>query len=159
MQYVGRAIKMLDDRDPKGKLIETFETSLKPWGYTLDDDTLVGVERMQPLASKVGVRVFGPDYLIAIYERSGQYTGGKILVPDSYLEDKVQGKIGLVVGIGPLCKGPEYEDWFNGHPPQLGDWVMTSVRDGLTFIVGGIVMKLIEWKYLRLTTLDPDLVV
>ena len=158
MEYVGRAIKMLHDRDPKGKLIEKFEQELKPWGYTLNDDTLVGVERMKPLAAKAGIRVFGPDVLLAIYDRAGGYTGGKIYVPDKYLEDKVQGKIGLIVGMGPLCDGHEFLEWFGEHPPKLGDWAMTSIRDGLTFIVGGIVMKLVEWKYLRLTTLDPDMV-
>jgi hypothetical protein len=74
------------------------------------------------------------------------------------MEDKIQGKVSLVVGIGPMCKGQEYLDWFNNQPPQLGDWVVTSVRDGLTYMVGGLVMKLVEWKYLRLATLEPDMV-
>lgn len=157
MEYVSRAVKMHDE-NPKGKLIARFEQELKRWGV-LEDDTLVGVERVQPLAQKVGIRVFGPDIMLMIYERAGQYTSGKVYVPEAYLEDKIQGKIGLVCGIGPLCRGPEYEQWFGGEPPKLGDWMMTSIRDGYTFVVGGIVMKSVEWKYLRLATWHPDLIV
>jgi len=154
-RYAGRAIKMPDQRL---KLVEKFEDSLKQW-IQLDDETLVGFERMQPLAVKAGLRIFGPDCLVMIFDKSGQYTSGKIYVPDAYLEDKVQGKMGLLCGMGPLCKGPEFDEWFGGKPPRLGDWVMTSVRDGYTFVVGGIVMKSVEWKYLRLSVFDPSMIV
>lgn len=158
MELVTRAVRMLHDEDPKGKLIRRFEEELKRW-TVLEDDTLVGIERMQPLAARIGIRVFGPDILLMIYEKSGQYTSGKVFVPEAYIEDKVQGKIGLICGIGPLCEGPDYERWFGGKTPKLGDWMMTSIRDGYTFVVGGIVMKQVEWKYLRLATLYPDVIV
>ena len=148
---------MSRDYDPKELIIKQLEGVLGPRGWGVDSP-LTGIDRMQPLAEKAGIRVFGPDYLLAVYDRAGQYTAGRLLVPDAYLEDKVQGKVSLVVGIGPLCAGPEYDAWFQGHAPQLGDWVVTSIRDGLTFLVGGVTMKLVEWKYLRMCTFEPDLV-
>ena len=150
-------MRMSRDYDPKAVIVKQMEDAVRSRGWIIDSP-LDGIDRMQPLAEKAGIRVFGPDYLLAIYDRSGQYTAGKILVPPAYLEDKVQGKVALVVGIGPLCTGPEYENWFGGHPPRIGDWVMTSIRDGLTFLVGGVAMKLVEYKYLRMCTLEPDLV-
>lgn len=154
-----RTIGMLRDRDPRAKMIEKLEEELRrpPWGIVLDS-SLTGIDRWQPLKAMAGIKVWGPDYLLMVYDRSGQYTSGKVLVPDAYLEDKVQGKISLVCGVGPLCKGPEYEDWFGNDPPKVGDFVMTSIRDGITFLVGGIVFKLVEWKYLRLCTVHPDMV-
>jgi|SRR5215472_6626810 len=150
-------MRMSRDYDPKAKIIEQLEGVVGPKGWIVDSDA-TGMERMQPLAEKVGIRVFGPDYLLAVYDRAGQYTAGRIFVPDKYLEDKVQGKVALVVGIGPLCQGEEFMQWFGGKPPGLGDWVVTSIRDGLTFLVGGVTMKLVEWKYLRMTSFEPDLV-
>ena len=155
---VTRAHRMSRAEDPKARIMREIEATLRPWGWVIDTD-LAGIDRMQPLTEKAGIRVFGPDYLIAIYERSGQYTSGQVLVPPSYMEDRIQGKMGLVVGVGPLCQGEEYENWFGGNPPRVGDWVVTSIRDGLTFVVGGMAMKLVEWKYLRMTSFEPDLIV
>ena len=159
MELVTRATKMEHKRDPREVMMEEFEASLSKWGYIVKDPTLVGIERLQPLASQAGIRVFGPDYLLMHYDKADKKTSGGIIVPGNYVEDKVQGKIAMVCGIGPLCRGDEYLDWFGDNPPKLGDWVMTSIRDGQHFVCGGKNMKLIEWKYLRLSTVDPDLVV
>lgn len=157
MALATQALRMLRDRDPRGRLIEKIEAAVRPWGIVVDP-SIKGIDRLQPLRQAAGLRVFGPDCLIAIYDRSGQYSAGKVLVPDSYLEDKVQGKVAMLCGIGPLCKGQEYLDWFDQEPLNVGDWVITSIKEGFTFLVGDVVFKQIEWKYLRLATLEPDMV-
>jgi len=145
---------MSKDYDPRSLILDKLENR---FGIT-NSAPAVFEDRMQPLATKAGIRVFGPDYLLAVYDRAGQKTRSNIIVPKEYIEDKAQGKVALVVGIGPLCQGEEYENWFGGHPPQIGDWVVTSIRDGLSFLVDDITMKLVEYKYLRMTTVEPDIV-
>jgi hypothetical protein len=143
--------------DPKATIIQKIESAASEWGVTIDCGD-AGIARMQPLAEKLGIEIAGPDVLLAVYDRSGQYTSGKVYVPDAYLEDKVQGKVALVLGMGPKCCGQDFDNWFGGRPPQIGEWWVTSIRDGLTFLVDKVVVKLVEYKYLRMRTLFPDLV-
>lgn len=115
------------------------------------DKVLPGLDRR--------MRPFGDDVLILVLDRAGRKTAGGLHLPETYAEDKFQGAIGLVVALGPLCKGPQFEDWFGGDPPKVGSWVGFSVRDGVRAGLKGNVMRLIEWKYLRFGTDEPDAIV
>lgn len=173
MPLAAQVMRMSRDYDPRALIIqqieETAKSTLKVRGrdVVLSSDAQ-GVERVQPLLSWLGIEITGPDILLAVYDRSGQYSAGKILVPPSYMEDKIQGKVAMVMGIGPLCElyetdpssqyYAEYNEWFRCKPPRIGEWWVTSIRDGLTFLVGDVVMKLVEWRYLRMRTAEPDIV-
>lgn len=164
-------MKMRRDHDPRAVIIEKIEDQARQYGWLIESEA-VGIDRMQPLQEKLGIRVTGPDVLLAVYDRSGHYTNGNILVPPSYMEDKVQGKVALILALGPLCRGSDFEEWFGGverdpdtgdiirdYLPKVGEWWVTSIRDGLTYLSGGgLVLKTVEWKHLRMRTLEPDLV-
>lgn len=173
MPLATQVVRMSREYDPRSVIIQQIEdtakSTLKVRGreFALNVD-MHGVDRVQPLITHLGIEITGPDILLAVYDRSGQYSAGKILVPPAYMEDKIQGKVAMVMGIGPLCElnetdpnardHAEYMNWFRGRPPRVGDWWVTSIRDGLTFLVGDVVMKLVEWRYLRMRTAEPDLV-
>jgi hypothetical protein len=50
-----------------------------------------------------GVDVFGSDMLVAIYKRPEKTKSGLILADSTRTEDVHQGKVGLVVKMGPFC--------------------------------------------------------
>ncbi len=118
------------------------------------------LDALRPFLDKTEIRPFGHDVLIAVYSRAGEKTAGGIYIPDSDREDEFQGITGLILAMGPLASDshPEFNAWFGGNPPRVGDWIGFNVRDGISFKVGGTACRLIEWKYLRFATLTPDAV-
>ena len=75
-----------------------------------------------------GVEVFGTDMLVAIYKRPEKTKTGIILVDDTRGEDVHQGKVGLVLKMGPTCfvddEGNKFRDI------KEGDWVVFRPSDG-----------------------------
>lgn len=117
------------------------------------------LEKIRPLMEKSGLRAVGHDILIAVYNRAGQKTAGGLIMPETNREDDFQGKVGLVLDIGPMCSDEHsdgYSAWFGGKPPKVGDWVGVNTRDAMAFLVGDMTFRLVEWKYLRFTVLAPD---
>jgi co-chaperonin GroES (HSP10) len=75
-----------------------------------------------------GVEVFGNDMLVAIYKRPEKTKTGIILVDDTRGEDVHQGKVGLILKMGPTCfvddEGNKFRDI------NEGDWVVFRPSDG-----------------------------
>jgi co-chaperonin GroES (HSP10) len=75
-----------------------------------------------------GVEVFGNDMLVAIYKRPEKTKTGIILVDDTRGEDVHQGKVGLILKMGPTCflddEGSKFRDI------KEGDWVVFRPSDG-----------------------------
>ena len=123
---------------------------------------------LRPSLEKTKIRAVGHDILIAMYNRANKKTSGGIIIPGSNREDEFQGKVGMIVSLGPKCceehdddgklvKGTSgYNEWFGGRPPQIGEWWGVSSRDGVSTLVGKTACRLVEWKYLRFQTQAPD---
>lgn len=120
------------------------------------------LDELAPFLKKTDIqnRIYGNDVLIAVYSRAGMKSSGGILISDTYREDEFQGITGLILAMGPLAspENPAFERWFGNHPPQVGDWIGFSVKDGSIFKVGSVTCRSIEWKFLRFGTLVPDAV-
>lgn len=88
-----------------------------------------------------GMTVMGADVLIVMYERvSGEAekkTAGGLLVPitarTTAHEDKFQGKVGLVMKMGPLAFEDDDNHRWGGVRPQVGDWVLINVSETYSF--------------------------
>jgi hypothetical protein len=115
------------------------------------------MSEVQPFLDKTRIRAFGDDVLIAVYDRSGKQTAGGLWIAETNEEDKFQGKVGLILSMGPLCEGPEFDAWFGDDPPKVGDWIGVNIRDGMAMLLGKTTCRLVEWKYLRFPTAVPDL--
>ena len=134
------------DTDPKAAIFEACEDVLK------------------------GVRITGSDILVCVYERPGKIIVGKDALgrdleidtsaTSRTLEDKIQGRVGLVVAIGPLAG--QHADFFGGDMPKVGDWVLLNGSDAVPF-VGGYkpqtrVFRLVQANFVRAVLGDPDIV-
>ena len=124
-------VAMLHKIDPRTENIEKF-------GKVLD-----------------GFEILNNEVLIATYLRPETTKGGIILTPKVLGEDVFQGKVGLVVKVGPSCDFPTV-------PIALHDWVMIKSSDGLAMeILSGndkIPCRLAMDKYVRVKLADPQLV-
>ena len=75
-----------------------------------------------------GIEVFGNDILVAIYKRPEKTKSGLILTANTLNEDVHQGKVGLVLKMGPTSylndEGEKFRDI------KEGDWVVFRPTDG-----------------------------
>ena len=114
-----------------------------------------------------GFRVSGVDVLMAIYQRPERSAGGIILTDNVKGEDLYQGKVGLVLKVGPLVndRNKDLYNWFGGKLPKAGDWAVVRVGDTYAFDLAAgktssdkVPCRLIEAKQIRGLISAPDLV-
>lgn len=108
-----------------------------------------------PLVEKM--TVLGPQVLIAVYIQPERTAGGIILTDQTREENNYQGKIGLVLKVGPVAF---HEDDDHKFPivPKVGDWVMFRVGDTFEFIIGKRKFRLAEDVSIKAILTDPDIV-
>src|SRR4249920_1322202 len=81
----------------------------------------------QALFSAIGdlgnYEIFHNQILVAVYVAPEKTKGGIIRPGQSIKEDEYQGKVGLVVKIGPTAFLDSEDESFQGQKVSLGDWV------------------------------------
>jgi hypothetical protein len=91
------------------------------------------------------IELFDNAILVAIYMRPNKAQlsgGGELWLPDNLAgktgEDRYQGKVGLVVGKGPLAYVDDEKTEFHGQNVDVGDWVLFRPSDGwpITLVQG-----------------------
>ncbi|MDE2096329.1 MAG: hypothetical protein KGL39_03720 [Patescibacteria group bacterium] len=98
--------------------------------------------------------------LVAVYKRPERTAGGVLLSDKTRDEDGYQGKVGLVVGMGPLAfkDDPERGLSWGDERPQIGDWVMCSVGDTRKFKLGERDMRFVEDVNIHAVVSKPDVI-
>ncbi len=79
-------------------------------------------EILDKLGDLSSVEIARNEVLLAIYRRPNMSPGGIAFTDNTLKEDIYQGKVGLVVKIGPGCAFPNLDI-------QLHDWVVTRPSD------------------------------
>ena len=74
------------------------------------------------------VEIFGSKMLLAIYKRPEKTKSGIILSDTTRSEDVHQGKVALVIKMGPYCYTDE--DGKKFRDIKVGDWVVVRPSDG-----------------------------
>lgn len=80
-----------------------------------------------------GLEIFHNQVLVATYIGPEKTSGGIILPDKSLAENRFQGKVGLVLKLGPLAfKDDEVNGaFFGGKSLEVGDWVFFRPADGM----------------------------
>lgn len=108
------------------------------------------------------VRVTMNSILILPHKLPEKTTGGIYLADRTKDEDRWQGKVGLVLKIGPTAFHDDAVNKFGGDSVKPGDWVLTRATDGYEIQLGGrsdgIVCKLVSDTHIRAVVDDPDMV-
>lgn len=114
----------------------------------------------QAVAAKLGdmkgFRMLGSDVLVATYVATEKTAGGIIRPETSIHEDRWQGKVGLVLMMGPSAFKYDGQFPYEGEAPKIGDYVMFHTADGRELFIGGTSCKIIYSQLIRMVTPDPD---
>lgn len=111
-----------------------------------------------------GFEPFHNLVLVGTYVRP-ETTRGGIIRPDRNLaEDRFQGKVGLVLKVGPIAFNDDQVNKFGGVTVQEGDWVVYRASDGAEmFFVDdngrdGTPCRLLEDVHIKARVNDPEMV-
>jgi co-chaperonin GroES (HSP10) len=102
-----REIAQASELDPKQALLGSLPEAVKQY---------------EPLHNRV---------LVATYVRPERTKGGIILADRSLEEDRFQGKVGLVISVGPTAFVDDGGVKFGGAKVLPGDWVTYRPADGV----------------------------
>ena len=99
--------------------------------------------------------LFHNQILVAIYVRPEKTSGGIIRPGTNVQEDEYQGKVGLVVKVGPSAFVSEEED-FMGQSVQVGDWVVYRVGDGWALNIRDTACRILTDRTIRMRIKKPE---
>lgn len=115
-----RAILAQRDRDPKQEILDAVAPYL---------------DEIEPL---------GAQMLVAVYVRPAKTASGLYLPDKTRQEDVYQGKVGLILKVGPLAFVDDDRHVFGPQVPQVGDWVMFRIGDTFQFVLGDVQCRFVE---------------
>jgi co-chaperonin GroES (HSP10) len=108
-----------------------------------------------PLAEEL--RVLHSQVLVMGYVAPARSKGGIILTDNRVEEDRFQGNVGLVVGLG---KGAFKDDniaQFNGDSLKIGDWVMYVAADGISMFIREVPCRLFSDTRILMKVTSPEI--
>ncbi len=108
------------------------------------------------LGDIASVEIFNTQVLVAVYERPERTAGGIILADQTRGEDKIQGKVGLIVKMGPDAFHDPEQKWFRGVDMNIGDWVVFRPSDGWPVTINKKICRVLEDTHIRLRVDRPD---
>jgi hypothetical protein len=101
------------------------------------------------------------DVLLGTYFRPEKTAGGIIRPDTDVSEDAWQGKVGLILKIGPLgfVSTPDYEFVWDEHGPfKVGDWVVYKIGDTWPLSIRGFPCRVVRDVNARIRTKDPNII-
>lgn len=106
-----------------------------------------------------GIEVFNDRVLVAIYRHEGITKGGIYTPIKTSDESDYQGKVGLVVKVGPLV---EIKDELRGGSLKVGDWVAVNASSGLSMHAGAhgskVMLRMLAETEIHMRVKQPDIV-
>jgi co-chaperonin GroES (HSP10) len=118
------------------------------------------VDPKQTLLKKLGklddIEIFNNQILCAVYVRPEKTKGGIVLPDQHRAEDKIQGKVGLVVRKGPSAFVDETNTWFDGVEVDVNDWIVFRPSDGWSITVNGVLCRILDDINVRGRIQHPD---
>jgi co-chaperonin GroES (HSP10) len=105
-----------------------------------------------------GVDVFHNQILIALYIRPEKSKGGIIRPETNVAEDEYQGKVGLVIKIGPSAFVSNQNTDFMDQTIHVGDWLIYRIGDGWPIMVNGTACRVLTDRSLKMRTKNPEII-
>ena len=96
--------------------------------------------------------------LLACFVKPERTKGGVILTDTSKEEDIWQGKVGMVLKLGPDAFKDDDDFSFNGQKADIGEWVVFKVGDAWQIQVGEWPCRLVRDSAIRMKVSDPSII-
>jgi co-chaperonin GroES (HSP10) len=106
---------------------------------------------------KHDTHIFHSKVLVATYVRPAKTKSGIYLADKTIEEDRYQGTIFLVVGLGSGAFKDDNIAQFNGDKIKVGDWVMGVAGDGIAMFINGVPCRLFDDTRILMRVKDPEL--
>ena len=131
---------------------------LDPTLHATHHETCPRQALLDAIGSLDGYEISGHQVLIAIYVRPNSTRSGLLRHDSEQREDEWQGKVGLILKMGPLAFTDLAPAWPNDTPPGVGDWVGFRQMEGVPRSINGHMCKLFEAKAIRERLPQPDFI-
>jgi co-chaperonin GroES (HSP10) len=102
------------------------------------------------------VEIYNNQVLVAVYIRPEKTMGGIIIPEQNRLEDKTQGKVGLVLKMGPDAFVDSSQQWFKDVHVDINDWVVFRPSDGWSLTVNNVLCRLLDDINIKGRIQHPD---
>jgi co-chaperonin GroES (HSP10) len=102
------------------------------------------------------IELFNNQVLVAVYVRPNKTKSGIYLPDATVAEDKIQGKVGLVVKKGPLAFVDASNQWFTDIEVNEGDWVIFRPSEGWGITVNNLMCRILDDTAVRGKITSPD---
>lgn len=96
--------------------------------------------------------------LVATYIRPNKTAGGIIRPETNVAEDEWQGKVGLVLKLGPMAYRDDDDTQFDGESVNVGEWAVYKVGDAWSVNINGYPCRLVRDSSIKMTVTDPGIV-
>jgi co-chaperonin GroES (HSP10) len=101
-------------------------------------------------------KVMNNQVLAAVYIRPEKTAGGIYLTDKARDEDKFQGKVALIVKMGPEAYADDTGRWFNGVSIKEGDWIVFRPSDGWSLSVNDVLCRMLDDVSTKMLIPHPD---
>lgn len=99
--------------------------------------------------------IFHNQILVATYVRPEKTSGGIIRPGMNVDEDEYQGKVGLVVKVGPSAFLDTDDQDFLGQTLTVGDWVVYRTGDGWQLTIRDTACRILTDRTIRMRIKNP----
>lgn len=115
-------------------------------------------EILDGLGDLSGFELFNNQVLCAVYIKPKMTKGG-VLLPDSARdEDRLQGKVGLIVKLGSQAfVDTETSQWFTDYDMKMHDWAVFKPSNGWSITINGILCRILDDVDIRAKINHPDM--
>jgi len=102
-------------------------------------------------------QVLHSQVLVAGYIRPAKTKGGIYLTDKVIEEDRYQGNIGMVIGLGKGAFKDDAVAKFNGDKLEVGDWVMYVPADGVAVFINEVPCRLFSDTRILMKVDNPEI--
>lgn len=111
---------------------------------------------MEALGNLDDIEIYNNQILVAVYIRPEKTINGIIIPESNRNEDKSQGKVGLVIKLGPDAFVDHTNQWFKGVAVDYDDWVVFRPSDGWSITVNGVLCRILDDINIKGRIQHPD---
>lgn len=111
---------------------------------------------LEDLGDISNVEIFNNQVLVAVYIRPQKTKSGIYLSDKTIDEDRYQGKVGLLVGMGPSAFNDDNGQWFNQAQFNLHDWLVFRPSDGWSININGVLCRMMSDTQVKMRIPTPD---
>jgi co-chaperonin GroES (HSP10) len=118
------------------------------------------IDPKEKLVAELGnlstVELFNNQILCAVYIRPTKTKSGIYLSDKTADEDRYQGKVGLLVSMGPAAFHDQSGEWFGSSTFKLHDWLVFRPSDGWSVNVNGVLCRVLSDTQVKARISSPD---